>query len=635
MERARPPWALLVCLLALLPVPSSCLNRHHVRLHPRRLIAGNGTAPRARAPRRTPAVPFGGAAPEPPRSVMDSLLAAEGSADPTLPMAAALRLEELEAAGAAREMQRLADSWRLTPAQAAAIGEPWGAGRIRICITHFDPLVHCNASSSAKNSTYPGAVSGFWPEAFRILAAQTPWLAEPRRTWFFSCMLWNDLMDDLAGPNGTCLMAPTGVNRNPLQMELRDPTVSWPVVSEALMVLMRSDRRRPNPWSPFLVFRWNLWLSLGFTAVIIGAIVTVYDLAAKALWAARDGARDAAAREIERLAAPDGLTAAERREAQEAAIRELQLALLRQAAAVAAGGGGGKGAAVAAAVAEEGAACEEGVTKAVPPPPSALPMPRRLQRLRRRAAGACAAAAAGARAPATKKAFSDNIYFAVALAGKVGYPRPETWPARVLIFCFGLMFTVVVALYSGATAAALTAQAFATVRGLGDLRGARVATWSFYADEVAALGVTVVPVEWHDPSDEARILGLLTSGAVEALVVEEAFAHWAAARDCGVAAAGQPFLKGNAAISYSDRMPQLLRDDLDDRIMLGVNRGLVDHLYSSYVVDQIGAACVISQKDHGRISPVSVKQTAGLWLLLLVGALVGALLLGCHTSGRA
>jgi hypothetical protein len=52
------------------------------------------------------------------------------------------------------ELQAMADSWRLTAAQAAALGRPEVAGKMRICITSYTPHVYCDANQP--QDTYTG-----------------------------------------------------------------------------------------------------------------------------------------------------------------------------------------------------------------------------------------------------------------------------------------------------------------------------------------------------------------------------------------------------------------------------------------------------------------------------------------------
>lgn len=127
-------------------------------------------------------------------------------------------------ATAAPRQQQLADAWRLTPQQAAAIGRTSEAGkcvrdgvscnssthqrarerfaaspaltwpchwrRIRVCISPYTPQVYCDVSQPQHTYT------GYQVELFRELAKRVTWLANPS-AWFFDCMPWTPMVGSL------------------------------------------------------------------------------------------------------------------------------------------------------------------------------------------------------------------------------------------------------------------------------------------------------------------------------------------------------------------------------------------------------------------------------------------------------
>lgn len=55
-------------------------------------------------------------------------------------------------------------------------------------------------------STYTGYQVALWREVSKRL----PWL--PEGSYFFDCMDWTAMIDDMVMPNGTCFAAPSGVD---------------------------------------------------------------------------------------------------------------------------------------------------------------------------------------------------------------------------------------------------------------------------------------------------------------------------------------------------------------------------------------------------------------------------------------
>ena len=81
----------------------------------------------------------------------------------------------------------------------------------RICTTPWSPIVSCEAG--ADTSTF----SGYQIELFRKIAQDLGWEAED---WYFDCIDWSPMMDDLRADDGTCFMTASGEHGRVLRFML-------------------------------------------------------------------------------------------------------------------------------------------------------------------------------------------------------------------------------------------------------------------------------------------------------------------------------------------------------------------------------------------------------------------------------
>jgi len=130
--------------------------------------------------------------------------------------AATAALRELTRRNASERLRRqaLANRWRLTAAQARAIGQPDAAGKMRICISPFTPEIYC------KPDAPPDTYEGYQVELFTEIARHTDWLSD-FRSWTFSCLDWKEMIADLQSPNGTCLVAPSALGSYDVERQSR------------------------------------------------------------------------------------------------------------------------------------------------------------------------------------------------------------------------------------------------------------------------------------------------------------------------------------------------------------------------------------------------------------------------------
>lgn len=59
-------------------------------------------------------------------------------------------------------------------------------------------------------------IVGYQVELFRMLAEEVGW---GDSDYFFTCMPFTDMMEDLKSPNGSCSLTATGKDTDPLQLK--------------------------------------------------------------------------------------------------------------------------------------------------------------------------------------------------------------------------------------------------------------------------------------------------------------------------------------------------------------------------------------------------------------------------------
>jgi hypothetical protein len=76
-------------------------------------------------------------------------------------------------------------------------------------------------------------------------------------------------------------------------------------------------------------------------------------------------------------------------------------------------------------------------------------------------------------------------------------PRTRSWSSRLVLWVWGLLLMIVVAMYVSATTAQLASASLrAQITGLDSLQGKAVATWEEYVDELLEAGVPANGRNW-------------------------------------------------------------------------------------------------------------------------------------------
>jgi ABC-type amino acid transport substrate-binding protein len=80
--------------------------------------------------------------------------------------------------------------------QASRYSKPY-----RICTTPWSPIVTCEPGGD------PSSFSGYQIELFNDIVRSLGWEADD---WYYDCIDWSTMLEDLRAANGTCFMAASG-----------------------------------------------------------------------------------------------------------------------------------------------------------------------------------------------------------------------------------------------------------------------------------------------------------------------------------------------------------------------------------------------------------------------------------------
>ncbi|KAI8469138.1 MAG: hypothetical protein J3K34DRAFT_522411 [Monoraphidium minutum] len=505
-------------------------------------------------------------------------------------------------------LRRQADEWRLTPEQARRIGKPWAEGMIRICVAHIRPDVLCL-------DRLPELYSGYQVEVFRAVARSLFWLGDDRTSWFFDCTSWEELLADISSPNGTCLMAPAGLTPDGA------PRLSWVIDKSGFKTLVLKDTIMDlHLFTPFEALSPTLWLALAGTAAAVGAAVWLCDAAGAAL--DRAAAAEAAAGSGGgggAKAAPRARAAAGEKGGSGGEMRHTENG----------GGGGGM----------DGSTWDDAEAARGPgggasgaAGPFAAPAAQEPA-----AAGNCFLRWLGVRQgeePEAMRQLGNHMQRAFLKFADMGDgPKSRSLPAQIILFTYGVLIILIIALCTAGTAARLTTmQVNGNILGREDLPGKVVGTWEGYVGRLADHGITAVGMPWLNGANEEAMLRHLRGGEIQALVLDADVVDYLASTQCDLVAVGAPFSIVDVGIGLALEMPRDLEADLNSVIRDDIRKGIIERLRDAHVMRAAGAASC-GRGAAGMDSTITLPQVAGLWVMLAIGVLIASLVL-CASSAR-
>lgn len=131
------------------------------------------------------------------------------------------------------------------------------SGKKEVCISSWTPMVYCD------NTTDPANYTGYQVELFRHVAQELQWAPE---SWYFRCMDWTPMLDDLLSDSGTCYLSAAGIT---VDADLMDEGMmfAWPNYKQGFRVLVSGKFDFGDMWSIFRALHWQVWLGLLITSI--------------------------------------------------------------------------------------------------------------------------------------------------------------------------------------------------------------------------------------------------------------------------------------------------------------------------------------------------------------------------------
>ncbi|KIZ00715.1 hypothetical protein MNEG_7245 [Monoraphidium neglectum] len=438
-------------------------------------------------------------------------------------------------------------------------------------------------------------------------------------------------MQDLVSPNGTCMLAPAGIPPSN-QLFASGASVSWITDKEGLKILTVPRNRQANLWAPLTVFSGPLWLLIFCTSLLVGFVLWLFDQRARTLLKPPPKARrpKTAAGRHGRL----GLAGLFRGRQHARSKGETPLGWQDAPATRIVNGGVVKEALV---TKEDRAGQQEqngfiDATGAAAPALAAVDGHAAAEEGARRSASCLGWL--GVREGEEKAAVNNlksNLTQSLLRLSDIGdAPSAESLPSRVVLWAYGLLLLILIAIYTANSAALLTARINSDIRGLPDLKGKAVGVWDESIPRVSALGVAAIPLPWENDKDEEQMLDMLRSGQLQALITTASFANWVASTQCEFETVGDQFAMTDYGIGYASKLSPVLRQSLDRRIAAIIDEGIIEGIYDVTVKKQ-GGGCGDAQSGGSSLTQVTPEQVGGA-AGLLTSAVAGKLV--CRAERR-
>ncbi|GBF90471.1 hypothetical protein Rsub_03467 [Raphidocelis subcapitata] len=456
--------------------------------------------------------------------------------------------------------------WKLSAAQAAAAGDPGLAGKIRICANPATPYVFCNSSD-------PGAgFSGYEIDLFKEVARRVPWLSAG--AWEFQCVEYSAL--DFADRNGSCLISMGGLfAANTVDTGMRS---SQSIAEAGYQILVRAKQEatKRKLFSPFYAFSWPLWVALLVTSLVVGFCLWMFDVIVKNIFykPATKEAEDAAA----------------------ALVAVLQ---------------GGAGAATAADGPAGAAGAAQSGAKQRRPSKITQQWRSMLQHSHNSESEAITNLDKSLRA------------MLLNLARVTVPPATTTLPSQIVLWAWGILTMITVSMFTGATAAGLTAaQLTGGINSLADLRGRPVVVWDEFAEQFKFTGI--LPIAIETLSDEMGMLEKLRNYKADAIIMDSNWVGYFSNTECDLVPAGQPWDEKFVAFRFNMRMQTPLIDDINAAIVDAKEDGSFEAIQKRLISPS--SDCVLS-RGASKGPTVTFEQVAGLWVMLGIAVLAGLVML--------
>lgn len=206
--------------------------------------------------------------------------------------------------------------------------------------------------------------------------------------------------------------------------------------------------------------------------------------------------------------------------------------------------------------------------------------------------------------------------------------EPRNFAGRFILLIFSFMMLVLTAVYTGSTAANLTAsQLQSSIRSVEDLPGKRVGTWEDpeYMSDLSKRGITPTGYPWNTNEDLQNMFDAVRDGDIQALVLDSYILEFSAASQCDLVLVGGTWDEYDQAVAFPSNFDDSAFLKEYNRILVALkDSGQMESLEQQWI-NPPEATC----KTRGvseTTTQISFQEVSGLWILLAASVGVAAVL---------
>ncbi|KAL4431059.1 hypothetical protein ABPG75_006315 [Micractinium tetrahymenae] len=206
--------------------------------------------------------------------------------------------------------------------------------------------------------------------------------------------------------------------------------------------------------------------------------------------------------------------------------------------------------------------------------------------------------------------------------------EPRNFAGRFILLIFAFMMLVLTAVYTGSTAANLTAsQLQSSIRSVEDLPGKRVGTWDDpeYTSDLSKRGITVLGYPWNTDEDLQNMFDAVRQGDIQALVLDSYVLEYSASSQCDLMLVGGTWDDYDQAVAFPSNFDDSPFLKEYNRILVALkDMGQMENLERQWI-NPPEATC----KTRGvteTTTQISFQEVSGLWILLAASVGVAGVL---------
>eukprot|EP00798_Chlamydomonas_sp_ICE-L_P015608 gene15608-21713_t len=220
----------------------------------------------------------------------------------------------------------------------------------------------------------------------------------------------------------------------------------------------------------------------------------------------------------------------------------------------------------------------------------------------------------------------DTIWGTTGTVVGVAGCEPMSLASRIILFAYGFMILIMIALYTAAVAADIvTTSLNSNINSFQDLKNFKVGAIARVADDLKRLfDVDAIVYEWDSSDDQTKLLDDLRNNVVDAIVHDDSFIRYWDSQDCSLFAVGDATATGDLAFAFPPGTPSTVTNFVNlGMLQLQREEAIMDTLEKN----EINLASKCPSADPDGAFQVTFQMVAGLWVILLAAMGCSVLLL--------